>query len=40
MSTAAALSARIGYRESAARTRSKSSGVSTPAGGASASATK
>jgi DNA-binding IclR family transcriptional regulator len=41
ISTAAAVSARIGYKPpSAARTRSKSSGVSTPAGGACASATK
>ncbi len=38
--TAAAVSARLGYRASAARTRSKSSGVSTPAGGGCVSATK
>lgn len=43
--TAAAISARLGYRgawppASPARTRSKSSGVSTPAGGASAKAVK
>jgi DNA-binding IclR family transcriptional regulator len=43
--TAAAISARLGYRgtwppASAERTRSKSSGVSTPAGGASANAVK
>jgi DNA-binding IclR family transcriptional regulator len=37
---AAALSARLGYRARAARTRSRSSGVSTPAAGALLSATK